>query len=182
MWVRAVCDLPDHDIDFSAEDPDDLIVGRTWCAPELIVNAAVAIHAIRPGAPMEPEYRETTKGWLKSFAEMFTINVRLHIDRLADEETVKLAKQPKPAPMAQAQAGETESQREQSESPKPAPSVRREYRKLKKEKRNKKILAEFRKLKQRKPKESNVWYSKQLSKMTVASGLNEETIRKIIRN
>ena len=84
--------------------------------------------------------------------------------------------------MAQAQAGETESQREQSESPKPAPSVRREYRKLKKEKRNKKILAEFRKLKQRKPKESNVWYSKQLSKMTVASGLNEETIRKIIRN
>ena len=46
--------------------------------------------------PFDPEHqwdrtdRETTKGWLKSFAEMFTINVRLHIDRLADEETVKL--------------------------------------------------------------------------------------------
>jgi hypothetical protein len=84
--------------------------------------------------------------------------------------------------MAQAQAAETESRREQSESPKSAPSVRREYRKLKTEKRNKKILAEFRKLKQRKPNESDVWYSKQLSKMTVASGLNEETIRKIIRD
>ena len=182
MWVRAVCDPPDHDIDFSAEDPDDLIIGKTWCAPELIV--------MRPsrGMPFYPEYqwdrtdRETTKQWLKSFAEMFTIRIKLHIDRLADEETVKLAKQPRPAPMAQAQAAETESRREQSESPKSALSIRRENRKLKTQKRNKKILVEFRKLKQRRPNESDVWYSKQLSKSTVAFGLNEETIRKIIRD
>jgi len=40
--------------------------------------------------------RETTKGWLNSFAEFFTIHIKLHIDRLADEKTVELAKKPNP--------------------------------------------------------------------------------------
>ena len=42
--------------------------------------------------------RETSKQWLNSFAEMFTIHVKVHIDRLAGEKTIELAKQPKAAP------------------------------------------------------------------------------------
>ena len=43
IWIRAVCDLPDFDTDLNWDDPDEAIMGKTWCAPLLIVMRPSAI-------------------------------------------------------------------------------------------------------------------------------------------
>jgi hypothetical protein len=114
---------------------------------------------------------------------MFTIHVKMHIDRLAGEKTVELAKQPKPSPEPKAAVAITDASA-QTNPGQGAPAnlnVNQEYRKGKIEERNRKIVSEFRKLRKRKPGNSGVWYSLQLATLEVAGGLDAETIRKIIR-
>jgi hypothetical protein len=127
--------------------------------------------------------RETSKRWLNSFAKMFTIRIKMHIDWLADRKTVELAKQVKPAPEAKAAVASTDfSAQTMPMQGNPAKaSVRQQYRRIKIDDRNRKIQSEFRKLEKRRPGMSNVWYSQQLANSEIAGGLDAETIRKIIR-
>lgn len=182
FWIRAVCDPPDFDTGLNWDDPDEIIMGKDWCAPMLLVMHPSRFMPFDPRHVWDRADRETTTRWLSSFADFFAIHIKLHIDRLADEETVELAKKPKSASTPKTLIREPELGSLFTEPEKPAPNVKREFRKLKTAERNKKIVAEFKKLKLRKPDESDVWYSKQLSKSPTAAGLNEETIRKIIRN
>ena len=96
FWIRAVCDPPDFDTDLNWDDPDEAIMGKAWCAPLLIVMRPSRYMPFDETRQWKRADRETTKGWLNSFAEFFTILIKLHIDRLADEKTVELAKKPKP--------------------------------------------------------------------------------------
>lgn len=127
--------------------------------------------------------RETSKQWLKSFAELFTIHVKMHIDRLAGQKIVELAKQPKPAPEPKTEVAHTDgpAQTYPGQGAPAKVNVTVAYRKGKIDKRNRKIQSEFRKLEKRRPGMSNSWYSKQLAELEIAGGLDAETIRKIIR-
>jgi hypothetical protein len=183
LWIRSVCDPPAHDIDFHSDDVDDIVLGRTWCAPMLVV--------MRPSRymPFDPEHvwdrtdRETTKSWMKSFCEMFTIHMKLHIGRLAGQKAVEFAKQPWPATEQKEESVKAKNTA-QSDSASGLPTkvkVKLEYRRQKTAERNKEIRSEFRKLEKRKPGMSMVWYSRQLSGLEIAGKLDAETIRKIIR-
>ncbi len=97
LWIRAVCDPPDYSSDMDWSEPDEVIMGRTWCAPMLLVMKPSRYMPFDAARQWERVDRETSKKWLKSFAEMFTIGIKIHIDRLAGEKTLELAKQPKPA-------------------------------------------------------------------------------------
>ena len=37
FWIRAVCDPPDYGTDLNWDDPDEIIMGKIWCAPMLLV-------------------------------------------------------------------------------------------------------------------------------------------------
>jgi hypothetical protein len=127
--------------------------------------------------------RETSKGWLSSFAEMFTIHVKIHIDRLAGEKIVELAKQHKPAPEPKIEVANSNAptQASPAQSTPANVDVKQEYRKRKVDERNRKIRSEFKRLEKRRPGMSRVWYSQQLANAEIANGLDAETIRKIIR-
>ncbi len=183
MWVRDVCDLQDGDIDFDSKEPDALIMGRTWCAPLLVV--------MRPSKAMPYDLqrvwdrtdRETSRSWLTAFADEFSLHIEVQIKKLAGEESVKLAKQPTPTPAHDpaVKSADRPPQGAPVELPQEKLKVRREYRKLKLEERNKRMRLEFKRLEKRKPGMSMVWYSQQLSKGEISDGLDAETIRKIIR-
>jgi hypothetical protein len=182
FWIRAVCDPPDFDTDLNWNDPDEVIMGKTWCAPILLVmwpSRSMPFDATRQWERVD---RETSKRWLNSFAEMFTIHVKIHIDRLAGQKIVELAKQPKPAPEPKTEAHTDGPAQTYPGQGTPAKvNVALAYRKRKIHERNRKIQSEFRKLEKRRPGMSNSWYSKQLSDLEIAAGLDAETIRKIIR-
>jgi hypothetical protein len=183
FWIRAVCDPPDFDTDLNWDDPDEIIMGKTWCAPMLLVmwpSRSMPHDATRQWETVD---RETSKSWLNSFAEMFIIHVKMHIDGLAGEKIVELAKQPKPVPEPRTEVAHADGPAQMYPGQR-APvkgNVTLAYRKRKINERNRKIQSEFRKLEKRKPGMSNSWYSKQLSDLEIAGGLNAETIRKIIR-
>jgi hypothetical protein len=181
MWVRAVCD-PQEDVDHDPNDPYILMLGRTWCAPLLIVMRPSCAMPYDPERLWERTNRETTKRWLNSFAEMSTIQVELAIDPLADAEVVKLAKQPTLDAKAEASGPEHPPEEAPPQKLPGKLTVKQEYRRQKTRERDDKLRLEFRKLKKRKPKMSAVWYSEELAKNQIADGLNAETIRKIIRS
>lgn len=183
FWIRAVCDPPDFEPHLKWDDPDEIIMGRTWCAPMLLIMRPSRFMPFDATRQWERADRETSKQWLNSFAEMFTIHIKMHIDRVAGEKTVELAKQPKPAPEREAAVANTGA------SPEPEPprisakvNIKQEYRKGKIDERNRKIQSEFRKLQKRKPGMSDVWYSQQLANSEIGGDLGPETIRKIIRD
>ncbi len=183
FWIRAVCDPPDYGTDLNWNDPDEIIMGKTWCAPMLLVMRPSRSMPFDAARQWERVDRETSKRWLKSFAEMFTIHVKMQIDRLAGEKTVELAKQPKPAPELKAEVAskDVSAQTNPGHDASAKPNISQEYRKRKNDERNRKIRSEFRKLEKRRPGMSNVWYSKQLANSEIACELDAETIRKIIR-
>ncbi len=183
LWIRAVCDPPDYSTDLNWNDRDEIIMGKTWCAPMLLVMQPSWSMPFDTARQWERVDRETSKGLLNSFAEMFTIHIQMHIDRLAGEKTVELAKRPKPAPEPKADVAATNAsgQTNPGQGPSATVNVAREYRKRKTGERNKKIRSEFKKLEKRKPGMSNVWYSQQLANSEIADGIDAETIRKIIR-
>jgi hypothetical protein len=183
-WIRAVCDPPDFDTDLNWDDPDEVIMGKTWCAPMLLVMCPSRLMPYDAARQWERADRETSKRWLNSFAEMFTIHVKMSIDQLAGDKIVELAKQPKPVPEPKAEVAHTDgSAQTNPEQGTPAKvNVTQAYRKRKIDERNRKIRSEFRKLRKRKPGMSSTWYSQRLSNLEIADGLNEETIRKIIRD
>lgn len=114
---------------------------------------------------------------------MFTIGIKMFIDRLAGEKTVELAKQPKPTPDPNAQAAQSDSPAQTTlrQDPSAKVNVNQQYRKRKTDERNKRIRSEFKKLEKRRPGMSGVWYSQELAKSEIAAGLDPETIRKVIR-
>jgi hypothetical protein len=179
FWVRAVCDPPDFSTDLNWDDPDEIIMGKTWCAPMLLVMRPSRFMPFDATRQWERVDRETSKRWLDSFADMFTTHIQMHVDRLAGEKVVELAKQPKPAPEPKAQVAP--AQTNPGQDPPTKVNVSQEYRKRKTHERNKKIQSEFRKLEKRRPGMSTVWYSQQLANSEIAGGLDSETIRKIIR-
>ncbi len=183
FWIRAVCDPPDFDTDLNWDDPDEIILGKTWCAPMLLVMCPARFMPFDTARQWERADRETSKRWLNSFAEMFTIHVKMHIDRLAGQKIVELAKQPKPAPEPKTEVAQTDgpAQTYPGQGTPAKVNVTLAYRKRKIDERNRKIRSEFRKLEKRRPGMSNSWYSKKLSELEIAGGLDAETIRKIIR-
>ena len=180
MWVRAVCD-PQDDVDHDPNDPYILMLGRTWCAPLLIVMRPSCAMPYDPERLWERTDRETTKRWLNSFAEMSTIQVELAIDPLSEAEVVKLAKQPKPV---QHDATGNDSQPTSqptatTASTRATPTnARREANKLDTQAKYKSWQKEYRALKQSHPDHSDVWYSLKIAKMAIAKGSSAETIRK----
>ena len=184
FWIRAVCDPPDYDTDLNWNDPNETIMGKTWCAPMLLIMQPSRYMTFDSTRQWERVDRETSKRWLDSFAEMFTIHLKVQIDRLAGEKTVELAKQPKPALEVKAEIANTEV----AAHPNPGQdasakvNISNEYRKRKTDERNRKIRSEFRKLEKRRPGMSNRWYSQQLASLEIACELDAETIRKIIRS
>jgi hypothetical protein len=184
LWIRAVCDPPDYCSDVNWDDPDELIMGKTWCAPLLIIMVPSRFMPFDATRQWERADRESSKQWLNSFAQMFTIHIKIHIDRLAGEKTVELAKQSKPAPESKAEVAHenASAQTKPGQDNSAMVKVKQEYRKGKTEERNRKIRSEFRKLEKRRPRMSSVWYSQQLANSEIAHGLDAETIRKIIRN
>ncbi len=184
FWIRAVCDPPDFDTDLNWEDPDETIMGKTWCAPMLLIMQPSRFMPFDPARQWERVDRETSKRWLNSFAEMFTIHIKTHIDRLAGEKTVELAKQPRPSAEPNAAASHTNGQ-VPANPVQGAPAkvnVKQEYRKRQIDERNRKIRSEHKSLVRRKPGMSSVWYAQQLKNLKIAGQLDEETIRKIIRD
>lgn len=182
MWVRAVCDPPDYSTDLNWDDPEESVMGPTWCAPQLITMRPSRNSPYIPTQVWDRLDREMTKSYIKSFAEMFTIHIKIRIDDLANDETVKLAKQPKPDSEKPADSVRTDLRDQEAKSPSSFLNVKKAYRKLKTAERNRKIVAEFQRLEKMKPNKPSVWYSEQLAKSEVAAGLDAETIRKIIRN
>lgn len=184
FWIRAVCDPPDYDTDLNWDDPDEVIMGKTWCAPLLLIMQPSRYMPFDAARQWERADRETSKQWLKSFAGMFTIHVKMQIDRLAGEKTVELAKQPKSAPVVKAEVANTDAsaQRNSTQDVSAKVNINQAYRKRKIDERNRKIRSEFKKLEKRRPGMSNVWYSQQLAGSEIACGLDVETIRKIIRD
>ena len=182
FWIRAVCDPPDYGTDVDWDDPDGIIMGKTWCAPMLLIMQPSRYMPFDAARQWERADRETSKRWLSSFAESFTIHVKIQIDRRAGEKTVELAKQPKPAPQPKTEiANSNAAPQMNSAQSTPNLTVKQEYRKRKTEERNRKIRSEFKKLEKRKPGMSGMWYSQQLANSEIAAGLDAETIRKIIR-
>lgn len=183
FWIRAVCDPPDYSTDLNWSDPDEIIMGKTWCAPMLLVMRPSRSMPFDAARQWERGDRETSKQWLKSFAEMFTIHLKMHIDRLAGEKTVELAKQSEPSPEPKTEVANSDAQAQTNPAQRtPAKvNVKQEYRKCKIKERNRKLKSEFQRLKKRKPGMSGVWYSQQLSNSEMAGGLDAETIRRIIR-
>jgi len=113
---------------------------------------------------------------------MFTIHIKMHIDRLAGEKTVELAKQPKPVPEREAAVANTDSPAQTMPPITAKVNIKQEYRRGKIDERNRKILSKYRKLLKQRPGMSDVWYSRQLSSLEISHGLDAETIRKIIRD
>lgn len=181
MWVRAVCDPPDFDTDLNFDDPDEIILGKTWCAPMLLVMRPSRSMPFDATRQWERADRETSKRWLNSFAEMFTIQVELAIDPLAEAEVVKLAKQPKPV---QHDATGNDSQPTSqptatTASTRATPTnARREANKLDTQAKYKSWQKEYRALKQSHPNQPDVWHSRKIAKMAIAKGRCAETIRK----
>jgi hypothetical protein len=180
FWIRAVCDPPDFDTDLNWDDPDEIIMGKTWCAPMLLAMYTSRFMPFDATRQRERADRETSKRWLNTFAELFTIHVKLHVDRLAGQRLVELAKQPRAVPEPAAGVAHTgvPTQMIPEHSVPTKVSVTQAYRKRKINARNRKIRSEFKKLEKRRPGMSNTWYSKQLSELEIAGGLDAETIRK----
>lgn len=79
MWIRAVCDPPDYGIDLNWDEPDEMIMGKTWCAPMLLIMKPSRFMPFDAARQWERVDRQTSKQWLSSFSKMFTINVKMHI-------------------------------------------------------------------------------------------------------
>jgi hypothetical protein len=141
FWIRAVCDPPDFSTDLNWGDPYEVIMGKTWCAPMLLVMRPSRYMDFDAARQWERADRETSKRWMSSFAEMFTIHIKIHIDRLADEKTVELAKQPKSVPEAKAAVAQTDlpAQMTPIQSVPAKVNVKQEYRRVKIDERNRKI-------------------------------------------
>jgi hypothetical protein len=183
LWIRAVCDPPDFDTDLNWDDQDEVIMGKTWCAPMLLVMRPSRFMLFDATRQWERVDRDTSKRWLNSFAQMFTIHIKMHIDRLAGQKIVELAKQTKSAPEPEPEVAHVDgpAQTNPAQGTPAKVNVKQEYRKGKIDERNRRIRSEFRKLKKRKPGMPNTWYSQQLSNLEIVGGLDAETIRKIIR-
>lgn len=186
FWIRAVCDPPDFDLVW--DDPNEPIMGKTWCAPMLLVMHPSRSMPFDASRQWERVDRETSKRWLNSFTELFTIHIQMHIDRLAAEKTVEFAKNAKPVLESKPEIANTGAatspmpKAEQVTQAKVTPNrVSQESGKRKTLARNRKIRSEFRSLVVRRPGMSKVWYSQQLATSPISGGLDSETIRKIIR-
>jgi hypothetical protein len=61
FWTRAVCDPPDYSGDLNWNDPDEIIMGKTWCAPMLLVMQPSRSMPFEAPRQWERVDRETSK-------------------------------------------------------------------------------------------------------------------------
>jgi hypothetical protein len=176
IWVQNVCDKQVHD---PSEDDEELIYWRKWQAPMLVVMTPSRYKPYDAATVWERNAPETSARWLKSFAEAYVLHLEMKVRRAAGDAALELAKQPKPI---HASAADDNTQREglpPPKSPRTKPTNSRvEVRKLDTQAKYKSWQTAYRKLRKRRPDESDVWYSLQIATMAIGKGSSTETIRK----
>jgi len=180
MWVRDVCDKHLYDPN---EDTEERIFWRKWRAPMLVVMKPSRNMPYDAATAWEREDVETSLRWLKMFTEHYVLHLENKLKKAAGEAAVELAKQPKPMePSTTAGNSQQEGPPAKSDAAKDkSPNFRREARKLNTQARYKTWQTAYRKLKTRRPDESDVWYAQRIAGMDIAKGSSVETIRKHIK-
>jgi hypothetical protein len=173
IWVQNVCDRQPY----TRDDMDEQIYWRKWEAPMLLVMKPSRYMPYDPAKVWDRNAPETSSGWLDSFAVHYVLHVETRLEKLAGQAALELAKTPRqpPAPVA-------------APSPEPSHEVEAPSPKLKRTPRESQKLAtqakyrgwqkEYKSLKQSHPDKSDVWSAQRISRMAIAEGSSQDTIRK----
>jgi hypothetical protein len=95
IWIKNVCDQQEMSKGTTPEDMEEFVHWRTWRAPKLII--------MRPSGnvPYDPDNtwlratEEETEKFLDGLSKRFMQGLGLHLDRIAGDAQIKLAKQGK---------------------------------------------------------------------------------------
>lgn len=93
LWTKNVCDQQPMTKSTSPEDMDEFIYWREWRAPRLIVMQPSANVPYDAASAWHRENQENTERYLNGLSKRFMDGLVFHLDSVAGEAYVKLAKQ-----------------------------------------------------------------------------------------
>src|SRR6266851_6263210 len=92
LWVKSVCDQQPMSKSTTPEEMDEFVHWRAWRAPKFVVMQPSANVPYNPASAWERENEEQTKKYLDALSERFLNALVFHLERMAGDTHVKLAK------------------------------------------------------------------------------------------
>lgn len=92
LWTKNVCDQQPMSKGTTPEDMDEFVHWRAWRAPKFIVMQPSANLPYNPASAWERENEDETQKYLHALSERFLNGLVFHLNRIAGEAHVKLAK------------------------------------------------------------------------------------------
>jgi len=181
IWIRDVCDKRIYDPN---EDREERIFWRKWQAPLFLTMKPSLLKPYDATTAWDRLDAESSATLLGHLRDHYVLHLEIKLKSAVGERAVELAKKPissqndsdLPLQNPPNSAAIIREQTDQAISP--AKSVRREARKLDTQAVHEGWRREYRKLKNKRPGMSDVWYSQQIAKLAMAAGRSAETIRK----
>jgi hypothetical protein len=185
-WVREVCDKRVYNPhEHGPFHLDEWSMWRNWEAPSLVMMTPSRYRPHDPVKYWERNDPETSSRWLKSFEDDFVRHLEGKIEGLLGPAVLHLSKQPQLTQPSTVSAGPLAPKQEERGAGTPTPvnpfkprNGRREARKLETRNKHERWRKEYRRLVRKYPGQTDLWYSRKISQMSVAEGSSPETIRK----
>jgi hypothetical protein len=183
-WVQDVCDRQVHS---PGDDPEETVFWRSWQAPSLILMTPCGRLPYEAEKVWQRYPPETSARWLEIYANQYVLNLEDKVEKLIGRALLESAKQtpvrsPSSAQMSSPTPRHAESPVRVSPPAQPSTNtIRREARKLETQAKYRLWQTAYRRLKKKRPDQSDVWFSQQIAKMSIAGGSTAETIRKRMR-
>lgn len=173
-WIRNVCDFMVHT---QNEDIDERIV--KWQAPMFLVMSPLACGPYKARKAWDRNDAPTSTRWLEYFTQQYVLRLESRVQKSAGAMALELAKRAKPVYSETAKnSPRSEDDLTAADCRPPSRSARREVRKLATQERYKCWQKEYNELRKRRPDMSDVWYSQQIARLSIAEGHSADTIRK----
>jgi len=176
IWVRDVCDVHPYDPN---DKTDENIFWRKWQAPLFLIMKPLLHQPYDPQRVWERKDVEASVNLLEHFADVYVLHLEVALKTAAGAAAIRLAKEPKPV---QSTSIVSELRPQESSVATLAPhtptSPRREAGKLDTQEKYRTWQRQCKALSKSRPDMSDVWYSQQIAKMSIAKGSSAETIRK----
>jgi hypothetical protein len=93
QWIKSVCDQQEMAKSTTPEDVEEFIHWRTWRAPILIIMQPSGNRPYDAATVWARATKEETEKFLDGLSKRFVQSLGFHLDRLAGEAHVRLAKQ-----------------------------------------------------------------------------------------
>jgi TIR domain-containing protein len=98
IWIKNVCDQQEMSKGATPEDMEEFVHWRTWRAPKLIIMQPSGNMLYDPAVAWSREAEDRTEKLLHGLSKRFVQGLGFHLDRIAGEAHIKLAKQGKQLP------------------------------------------------------------------------------------